>query len=1351
LNKKVENTVNDGRILLFDRYLLGFNVIFNDDSNYTAMKSIKVALVLLTFMFFSLCHLGAQPMHFNSLNVRDGLSQSGVLDVIQDQEGFMWFATRHGLNRYDGLRFKIYTQNANPSSISGDYINAITIDRKGRLWIGTNHGLDLYDKERDCFVHIRFSQNNSKDGRPDVLRLMEDDKANLWIGTDNGLYILNLSHLKNPIQPFSKFHRSAHLVGKDIWALYQDTKGAIWVSSEKGLSKINYLGNKLEFADKPSSLDNDLSTVRSIVEDDLGNIWFGTESKGLFCFNPLNNQLVNFQKESGNVNSLIHNSVRKVIRYGAHQLAVGTQGGLSLLNVNSKEFRNFEHVPQNKSTLSQNSVYSLYEDRQGLLWIGTYYGGVNIFNVGGTVFHDLLREYPALLARHQVIRAINSDPYGNLWIGSEGGGVSKLNTITHQVTHYHFASKSLEFNNFVKTIFIDSQRNVWIGTSGGGLKFIKRGTDVPLTYNLGLDSYKTKRSAIMAIYEGRNGLFWIGGLGYNRIYKMGGSEPIDVTPKKIETAFRNETIISIKESANQKIWILTEKRLYSYEPIRDHLEKILEDSTGFTCLLEDHSGIVWLGSPYDGLIGYNLSGKKIYRLNKENGLSNNSVVGLCEDKQRNLWISTRSGLNRLNTNRHGLRSFRDIEGIQSEEFNYSAIHILDGKMYLGSLDGLAYFEPEKLIENSTAGKMVFTGIRLANGILEEPRGKNKKNITFTAQQNIFTIEFSLLNFIRSTQNRYAYKLEGIGEDWTNVDDGQATFTNLPAGKYRLLVKGQNNAGVWSAVNSIDFEVLPPIWRTWWAYLCYALVLGSIVFMVIRYIYVQQLRQKEQELQQFKLNFFTNISHEIRSHLTMIMVPIENAILLARGNRNLADNLAMAKDNSTRLFRLVNELMDFRKAESKHLTLNKTNVSLAAYLEPIVRPFEQIAKDRGLLFYYNNLANDVVVGLDPFQFEKVLFNLLSNALKYTSPGEKITFELEQKANRLLVTVRNKGKGINPDHFEKIFENYFQIEKKDQETGYGIGLALSRHIVLLHHGEIGVKSKDGTTAFTVSIPCDQVGESTPDTNVSPHAVNPTPEIGLGLEEQLMDNRAKILIVEDNPSLLSLLCSLLKESYEVSTAEDGLEGLEKARSIIPDLVVSDIMMPKQNGVELCELLKKDELTSHIPVILLTAMTSEGDQITGLKSRADAYITKPYNREILLLQIRNLLESRYLSQLKYRQEFVVGPRHIVVNAVDEEFLTKFISTIETGLVTGQFDVEHLAEKMAMSQSALYRKVRALTGMTINEFSKKVRLKRAAFLLEQRAYTIWEIALMVGFMDSKYFAKEFKKEFGVLPSQYQG
>lgn len=1322
------------------------------------MKRIFPVLLSLV-IFVPLGLLFGQERHFINLNVQEGLSQSGVLDIKQDKYGFIWLATRYGLNRYDGARFKVYTHDAqNPNTLSGDYITTLHFDRVGRLWIGSGVGLDLYDEKLDRFIRIPLPNYKNTPKDKFVLCIYEDQKGHLWVATDAGLYWLKDADINGRFQKIEEVLIQKQDIGSAFWTIFQDAKKQVWVSSEKGLFRMAYDGSKLRVLPNPIFAKRPYSVVRAISEDGAGNIWFGTEAEGLLCLNNMTHELKRYAKSTDGTNGLVNNNVRDILSLENGSLAIGTQGGLSILDITNRQFTNYKHNSKQGNSLSQNSIYSLFQDRQGSLWVGTYFGGVNISYAGLTRFHDLFTENDALGDKHQVVRAISSDRDGDIWIGSEGGGLSRWNPRLNSLVHYDLTQgNSLQIAGLVKTVLLDRQQDVWVGTSNAGLKYIDRQTGKIKSYTLGLDDYQLKRSAIVALYEDRNENLWVGGLGHNKIYQKQGEELKDITPAPIRQALQNRYIVSIQEGKDKQLWILTDSTLFRYNFSENSLQAVFEGGK-FNSLAQDRAGLLWLGKYYGGLIGYDpQKSKVVYQFKHSDGLSHDNVVGIVEDAEQSLWIATQSGLNKLSKDRKRLRSFTGLDGVRSEEFNYNAIHRMENRLYVGSLNGLVYFNVDEVAEDRRPDKVVFSGVRLFNGVLEQPLSGHQlltantldhPELSFSADQNIFTFEFSLLSYIKSAKNRYAYQLSGISDLWTYSESGQATFTNLPAGSYTLLVRGQNNDGLWSEPTAIVFEVLPPLWKTWWAYTLYLLVLSGIVYMLFLFFHRRAIQAKEEQLHKFKLNFFTNVSHEIRSHLTLITVPIDNAVNLLQQEGPLSDAIRQAKESGSRLLKLVNELMDFRKAESSQLVMQKKTVALSTFLTPIVKSFQQIAIDRGIDFHYLDTALPILVELDGFQFEKVIFNLLTNAVKYTGDLGTIYVEVISEGPNVTISVRNTGKGIESEYFERIFDNYFQIDKKDQETGYGIGLALSRHIVQLHGGDIRVESKDGETTFFVKLPCSTADVATD--LLSEDIVFSKPlEHPSNVQHDEAISRSKILVVEDNPALTALLIDMLNHLYEIHTAEDGEEGVLRAHSIMPDLIISDIMMPKRNGFDLCEMLKTDTITSHIPVILLTALTSEADQVSGLTSRADAYLTKPYHRDILLLHVRNLLESRAQIQQKYRQEFVIGPRNMVINTMDEEFLNRFIEAIENGLDSGEFDVEHLSDKMAMSQSVLYKKIRALTGMTINDFSKSIRLKRAAALLEQRNYSVSEVSLMVGFMDSKYFGREFKKHFGVSPSQY--
>lgn len=694
-------------------------------------------------------------------------------------------------------------------------------------------------------------------------------------------------------------------------------------------------------------------------------------------------------------------------------------------------------------------------------------------------------------------------------------------------------------------------------------------------------------------------------------------------------------------------------------------------------------------------------------------------------------------------------------------------------MFFGGINGLTSFFPAEIEKNNNTAPLVFTGLKIFNNKVEinDQHQVLKEDMSFTRQlvfkhnQNTFTLEFALLNFIKPGKNRYAYKLQGVHSEWTEVSSPAATFTNLTGGDYVFLVKGANNDGVWTEPVQLRISVLPPFWKTWWAYLLYAGLLALVLFFIVRFFYVRALLVRDKELHQVKLNFFTNISHEIRTHLTLIMAPVEKMERENRQHTVLSHQLKNIRDNVNRLLKLVNELMDFRKAETHHLPLHPARHDLISFLNPIYASFEELSLSKNIQLSFVHDAGELPLFFDREQMEKVIFNLMTNAFKFTPDGGRICLHVENSEKEVQIHVIDNGRGIAPEYLDKLFANYFQVnDSNTQNTGYGIGLALSKTIVELHKGSLTVESlaspeaAEQRTCFTITLlkgdhhfsevqqPLSsrtghthlQKTESVP---VALPLASPGPAPG--------DRPFSILVAEDNAEIRKLIKDTLQGSYEITESEDGLRGWHTAIEQIPDLVISDVMMPDMDGFTLCGKLKTDERTSHIPVILLTAKSSQTDQVSGLTTGADIYLTKPFSTQVLELSVRNLLAARERMRQKFSKEFVLQPQNAVINTVDEQFLRKLITIIEEHMDNPEFGVEMLSEKIAMSQSVLYKKVKALTGLSVNDFAKSIRLKKAAQLLQQKQHTIYEVGYMVGFNDRKYFSREFKKQFGKTPSEF--
>jgi len=1337
----------------------------------------------LTALIGFSCVIGlhGQTLAFNHLTVEHGLVNYSVLSITQDANGFMWIGTRMGLNRYDGARFRLYKNDSKDSnSISNNNITTLFTDSKHTLWIGTAGGLDKYDPYKDAFERVWL--NGERAGN--IYAIYEDKKTNLWIGSTNGLHLL----IDRQKKKFQSFYASANgIAGNIVRAICEDHNGDLWIGTNNGLTKMQRKNGSYHFETfrhedgKPGSISADYITT--ISEDEQHNLWIGTQNAGINLYRPATNSFTIYSHSNNNPSGIINNNIRQIL-LAKGKLWIGTQEGLSILDPSTKTITSFQHNPSDKKSLSQNSIYSLFEDANGSTWIGTYFGGVNITYSSTTSFQSFQNNESHSSLSNNVVSSIVEDPQHNLWIGTEGGGLNFWNRTTGMFTAYRNKlndATSLS-SNLVKVVYVDKEGNPWAGTHGGGLCVLDRKQNKFKHYLYQENDAATLASEVTSLMEDESSRFWVVRNSNLRLFKKNGTE---LQPLELNSVFpsmpHDISAVVLFKDASQNLWIGAAPGLYK---LSGNTIKIIDTSYNVNCICEDANGTVWLGLSHGGLARYNKQTGKIIRYTANRDFINTNVVGLLSDDKENIWLSTDNGLIKFTPSQNRFQTYTVSDGLAGNEFNYNS-YLKDskGKLFFGGFNGITSFFPDNIETNKYIAPIVFTGLKLFNNnvSINDENKLLKENISFTKElvfehdQNVFTIEFALLNFIKSNKNKYVYKLEGFDKDWNEVMAPSATYTNLPPGSYTFWVKGANNDGVWSKPVSIKIKMLPPLWLTWWAYCIYVIIAAAILFLVIRFFFLRELLKKEDELHQVKLNFFTNISHEIRTHLTLIMTPVEQMMEQKEKNSFDHQQLAQVKGNANRLLKLVNELMDFRKAETQNLQLHVARYNLIPFLQDIYTSFRELSLAKNIKISFIHDTENAPLYFDKEQLEKVFFNLLTNAFKFTPEGGRIILQVEQKEKQMVITVRDNGRGIAPQYLDKLFNNFFQVADHGfQNTGYGIGLALSKHIVELHKGSIDVesepasKNQDGCTVFTVRLlqgnkhfegtqilqPAETISQ------LISTAFDRSETIVIPVKETRTDKTFTILLAEDNAELRALVHQNFIHHYHLIACENGLKAWEAATEQIPDLIISDVMMPEMDGFALCEKLKTDERTSHIPVILLTAKSSQSEQISGLETGADVYLTKPFSIKVLELNVRNLLASREKLRQRFNQRITEQQTDIptletvegsVVNTVDKEFLNKVIELIEEHMDNPDFGVEMLSKKVAMSAPVLYKKIKAVTNLSVNEFVKSLRLKKAAWLLQQKKQTVYEVAYSVGYSDRKYFSKEFKKHFGKTPSEYAG
>lgn len=1313
------------------------------------------------------------------MDVTNGLSNNSVLSISQDSTGFIWLGTKYGLNRFDGRTFKIFKndpQNKNSIS-SNDFIKKLELASHNRMWVVTG-GLDLYHSEDNTFETI-LPQTEA------LLKVLQDSKGNLWAGS--------LTQLKFKAANSNKFRPIKISNGNlQVSELFEDNAHHIWVGTSAGLYELYFANKKLitkrHFSSEFKNSEN-IDLISSIVQDQNLKYWIGTKKSGLYLFDKKTSRLTHFVKNGNDKNSLVNNNVRKILLHKNGSLWIGTQDGLSILNPYTHKFINYQHDPTQPNSLSQNSIYDIFQDKNGSVWIGTYFGGANVVYSVNTPFTVYQNNINKNSISSNIISSIVEDSKRNLWIGTEAGGLNYFNRGSQQFSNYknNITDKNSLSSNLVKAIAIDKNQNVWIGTGLGGLDLFNPKTSGFTVFrrNAGSNNRIASDNVNCLIVNRENKLFIGTDIGLN-IY--------DIAQQKFTfigtnaKAFLDKSINALFEDKKGTVWVGTPLGIYVYQGSKLQYKNFKDNSNNpfkynINCFLEDSHGYMWVGTYHNGLALLNLKNNSFRIFDTDDGLPSDNILAIAEDNDSNLWIGTDNGLVKYHRHLKTFRSFNIFDGLPDIQFNTNSVFKdSQGRLFFGTYNGLVSFIPQSIQKNTIPPDVVLSNLKLFNrsvkindesGLLQQDLNFSN-TITFDHDQNNFTIEFSALNFIKSNKNRYAYKLEGFEKNWNYVALPSATYTNLPAGDYDFLVKSANNDGIWNNnVKKITIVVNPPLWKTWWAYLIYFIAAFAVAYYIIKFfkararlkqeLYFENLRAEHQKQDyQNKLDFFTNVSHEIRTPLTLILGPIEKLEQLTTENTQANKYALSIKNNTERLYRLVNELLDFRKADSGNLRLYFFEEDIVSALKEVFNHFQTLAEAKNIQYTFESSHPQILVYFDKDQMEKVFFNLLSNAFKFTPNEGRISLEIALNNQQVEITVTDNGKGIAIDNIDDIFKNFYQA---GQNMGTGIGLALSKSLIELHKGKISVTSKPATateagkTAFTVVL---QLGKN----HINEIDIAPIPTIENSVYEEVyehtsedfIDNTviddktktANILIVEDNDEVREFIKQSLENQYYVSESENGLEGWKTALQTLPDLIISDVMMPIMDGLELCKKLKTDVRTSHIPVIMLTAKSAPVHQIHGLQHGADAYITKPFSNQILQLNIRNLLTLKVALQKKYSEQLLQLPIITTAESSQEEiFLQKLQQIIEENIANTNLDLGFITAKIGMSKSVLYKKFSALTNLSLNEFIKTQRLKHAVEFFQKGETNILSVALQVGFNDPKYFSREFKKIYGITPNDY--
>lgn len=1336
-------------------------------------KKILFRIQLLFGIVLSNCIIViAQTATGNNITIDNGLINNEVTAIHQDAYGFLWFGTRGGLNRYNG--YDITTLRSTPLSSNNLSNQAVEViaEYKNTLWIGNKiGGLNRYDILSDSITHYNATDLIKIQ---EIKSLLVDDNGDLFIGALHGLYILSKGK-------FTVVDKSL-----SISALAKDKQGRIWVGTNYGFYQYNPVSKKIDLVD----LGDTKFFVTSIAIDKQSqNLYLGSWKNGLIKY-TISSKTFKKYLDTSLQNSVAINNTYRVFIDKDEQVWVGTWGaGLRKFDITKERFENFAIKPLNVFNKDYDIVLSIMQDKSGIIWIGTDGGGVCKIDPYRKKFNAISSfGVDNASSGNTHVSAIYEGKNGGLWLGTRGGGLS------FSMDKKNFTRKDIVGNTIRTICFFENNNDLWVGT-GDGLAIFKdyeRNGKTILVKKLKDDTTTISGPKVSAIVKDKNGIIWVGTQenALNRVVGFKGDMPIFKRyPEKIGVAgaIQNDRVSCMLVDRKNHLWVGTYDGLHLYNRQKDNFELVsatsygtrLSNSTILT-MAEDSYGNIWIGTQ-QGLnkVSFTSSGKiEIKSYFQTAGFPNDYIHAILIDSENNVWMSTNRGITKFIESSNSFRNFDTRDGVGSNAFSENSSFLKsNGEMLFGGINGITYFFPDSIRLNNYVSPVYITNLQVNNK--DVGVGKVIKNdiilskavfltdkIEISYKENIITLGYASLDYHAPDKNQYQYILEGFDEKWVDAGSNRTvTYTSLPSGTYTFKVKGSNSDQIWgNNIATIQITILPPPWKTWWAYTIYFLIIGGLLWLS-RYMKLNRINlknkleianinyQKEKEIADVKNKFFANISHEFRTPLTLMIGPLEDLIEDDKLNSAVKETVHKIQNQAKRLLSLINQLLDFHKAETNALKLNASYNDIAKMLKFIHATFDEEANRKGIHFTFSTNKKEIYLSIDKEKVESIMYNLLSNAFKFTPSGGEIklsVMQIEGSDNVCEIVVADTGKGITAEDKAKVFDRFYQVTQAEpgKYVGTGIGLAFVKDLVELHNGEIELADNQPQgSIFKIKLPLSEQNASTGKIVETDDAED---DIILNDEEEAESKELPIvLIIEDNDDLNQYLCKTIGKFYNVITAKDGKEGLEKAFKAIPDLVVSDVMMPEMDGYAFCQTLKNDNRTSHIPVILLTAKSDDSSHIEGIKLGADVYLGKPFKPALLLSHIKNIISSRKKLKELFTQKLSLGPSEVEVSSFDEEFIKNAIRYVEENIEKDEFLIDELANKLNMSRSTFYRKLKALTGMSGSDFIRLIKLKRSAQLLKTGEYTVSMAAYSSGFNDLKNFRKTFQKQFGVTPSEY--
>jgi signal transduction histidine kinase/ligand-binding sensor domain-containing protein/DNA-binding response OmpR family regulator len=1323
--------------------------------------SILVAVILLSV------EANGRPYYFRHYSNDNGLSNNNVMACIQDRRGFIWLGTKEGLNRFDGFRFKVLLNNPSSSNcLINNFITSIYEDREGWIWIGTPEGICYYIPENDCFGTIKTENPNI---RKIVYDIKSDNNNSIWIALPTGIFKYSKENNKLNYYPASEYFSPI--------SISLTNAGDIWLSATDGniykydVRADNFISFKI-LTEKEISASVRLGDIQ-----DAGNygLIISTNIGGLRQFDPNSGNFSVMFKKDNLLSSIL---IRTTYMFSQEEIWIGSESGIYIYNLETGYVTNLQTVRTDPFSLSNNAIRTITKDREGGIWICTFYGGVNYLPPQNKPFEKYYATGLPGALNANVIREIRADSYGNIWIGTEDAGLVKLD---HQTGQISCLSEGLKLNiesRNIQGIMVDHD-DLWIGTYDNGIYILDIPTERLLKHFVLTDAATgLSTNSFITFLRSKDGTIYAGSVIGIFQFNPGTSSFI------YRDDLAGGTFIHCLFEDNEKnIWIGTYGRgLYKYDTSAGNCKKILSAKENYeyltnehvTSIYEDINHNIWFTTEGNGFFYIDGETEVVTRYIMGQDVNTTIYCAMLQDGFGNLWITSTRGLLRLDPVSNKYTTYTQDDGLLENNFSYnSAYQDKNGKMYFGTIRGMISFYPANIRENTFTSPVFITGMQVDGKeyMVNTTRSTDFSSILTTRRislkydQSSFSIDFVSPAYASPNLIKYKYMMEGSDHDWILISGNRKVYyTNLSPGEYRFRVLSSPDGKTWGPDEArLDIKISPPVWFSIPAYILYFIITAYIGYMFISFYLKKNALEhqrkvdiinsnKEKEILNAKINFFTSITHEVRTPLTLIKGPLDR--ILKSGIKNpqyTEDNLLIIKRNTTRLMSLTNQLLDFRKTDKEMFKLNFIKTDLYKLVESTYNLFLPYSEEKMISVQLHSPVNQYILAIDTEAITKILTNLLSNALKFAESKVDIYFEPEtDQENLIRIRVNNDGNILPVEKSNKIFEPFYQLESDNPgEKGTGLGLSIAQSLAELHHGRLFFDANvKNYNSFVLELTKSQEETITRDAG-EPDDLNHIDYHEFEIFGSTQNVIPIILLVEDELEMGRFIAEEISGDFNVILTSNGKEALKALKKYNIILVISDVKMPGIDGYELCRQIKSNIESSHIPVILLTAITHMNARIEGLDSGADAYIEKPFTTELLMAQILNLIKNRSLERQNYINFPLSNFKSVALNKTDEEFLTKLNSFLIENISENDLSVERIAEILGISVSTLYRKVKALTDLNSIEYIRLTRLKKAAELLSEGNYRINEISYLVGFTSPSYFATSFQKQFGISPSQF--